>query len=184
DEMLLADTVGFVRDLPHELVAAFRATLTETRDASLLLHVIDASDPHHGDRVHQVETVLAQIGAGEVPSIYVYNKIDLAPDNDQRELRDAENARVSVSAVTGEGIPTLIEAIRSRVMGSRVSGRLKLGPDQSRVRSRLFDWEAVRSEQVDPAGGWTLDVDLTARRWRELCSSEGLSGTDISREST
>src|SRR5690606_38726880 len=75
DEVLLADTVGFVRDLPHELIAAFKATLAEARDAALLLHVIDASDPHHSDRVAQVETVLEQIGAGGVPSLRVYNKI-------------------------------------------------------------------------------------------------------------
>src|SRR5690554_4956528 len=75
DEVLLADTVGFVRDLPHELVAAFKATLTEARDAALLLHVIDTSDPHHDDRIRQVETVLEEIGAGEVPCVQVYNKV-------------------------------------------------------------------------------------------------------------
>src|SRR5690554_564913 len=77
DEVLLADTVGFVRDLPHELVAAFKATLAEARDAALLLHVIDVSDPHHQDRIAQVEAVLDEIGAGEVPCLRVYNKIDL-----------------------------------------------------------------------------------------------------------
>src|SRR5204863_5614808 len=78
EEALLVDTVGFVRDLPHELIAAFRATLTETREADLLLHVIDASDPHHDDRRRQVETVLEDIGAAEVPCLPVYNKIDRA----------------------------------------------------------------------------------------------------------
>src|SRR5690606_25008251 len=88
DEVLLADTVGFVRDLPHELVAAFKATLAEARDAALLLHVIDASDPHHDDRMEHVEKVLEEIGAGEVPRVQVYNKIDLAPGGTFRDLRD------------------------------------------------------------------------------------------------
>lgn len=181
DEILLADTVGFVRDLPHELVAAFRATLAETRDAALLLHVIDASDPHHPDRIHQVETVIDQIGAGDVPCIRVYNKIDLASDGALQALRDDPRGRVSVSAITGEGIPELIEAVRVRLMGGRVAGRLTLGPDQSRLRAKLFDLEAVRKEQPEPTGGWTIDVELTARRWQELCRSEGLSEADVAR---
>jgi GTP-binding protein HflX len=177
DTVLLADTVGFVRDLPHELVAAFRATLTETREAALLLHVIDASDPHHADRMEQVETVLEQIGAGEVPRLEVYNKIDRVPvgaDAPRQEPR-----KISVSAVTGQGLPELIEAIRSTALGGRVAGRLKLSPAQSRVRAKLFDWRAVRVETPDPAGGWTLDVELTALRWRELVRLEGLSQDDL-----
>jgi GTPase len=181
DEILLADTVGFVRDLPHELVAAFRATLAETRDAALLLHVIDASDPHHPDRVRQVETVLEQIGAGEVPCIRVYNKIDRATEDVHKELRDQPNVRLSVSAVTGEGIPALIDAVRHRLMGGRVAGRLKLGPEQSRLRAKLFDLHAVRGEHAEPTGGWTIDVELTARRWRELMRNEGLSEVDVVR---
>src|SRR5690606_7826317 len=143
DEVLLADTVGFVRDLPHELVAAFKATLAEARDASLLLHVIDASDPHHADRTQQVQAVLDEIGAGEVPRVQVYNKLDLAPDETFRDLRDRGESAVSVSAVTGEGLPELRNVIRQLTLGDRVTGRVKLGPEQSRVRARLFDWKAV-----------------------------------------
>ncbi|HEU4616392.1 MAG TPA: ribosome rescue GTPase HflX [Gammaproteobacteria bacterium] len=173
DQALLVDTVGFVRDLPHELVAAFRATLTETREASLLLHVIDASDPHHADRTEQVESVLEQIGAGEVPRLEVYNKIDRVCDAVDAGLRK-ETGKISVSAVTGEGLERLLEAIRSATLGDRVAGRLRLGPEHSRARAKLFDWRAVRGETPDPAGGWTLDVELTARRWRELARHEGL----------
>jgi GTP-binding protein HflX len=178
DTVLLADTVGFVRDLPHELIAAFRATLTETREAALLLHVIDASDPHHADRAEQVESVLEEIGAGEVPRLEVYNKIDRVPEGAEPALRQGAG-KVSVSAVTGQGLPELIEAIRSTALGGRVAGRLKLSPAQSRVRAKLFDWRAVRGETPDPAGGWTIDVELTARRWRELASLEGLSQDDL-----
>jgi GTPase len=174
DQALLVDTVGFVRDLPHELVAAFRATLAETREAALLLHVIDASDPHQDDRRKQVETVLEQIGAAEVPTLRVYNKIDKAAIGFEAELGLAGSAKFEVSAATGAGLSALTDAIRSQLMGGRVAGQVKLGPAQSRVRAKLFDWHAVRSETPDESGGWTLDVELTAQRWQELRRKEGL----------
>ena len=174
DQALLVDTVGFVRDLPHELVAAFRATLAETREAALLLHVIDASDPHQDDRRKQVETVLEQIGAAEVPTLRVYNKIDKAAIGFEAELGLSGSAKFEVSAATGAGLSPLTEAIRSQLMGGRVAGQVKLGPAQSRVRAKLFDWHAVRSETPDESGGWTLDVELTAQRWQELRRKEGL----------
>lgn len=175
DEALLVDTVGFVRDLPHELVAAFRATLTETREAALLVHVIDASDPHHEDRCRQVETVIEQIGASDRPCLRVYNKADKANGSDVRGSGRPSGARLSVSATTGEGVDALVNAIRRLAIGHTVSGQLKLGPAQSRVRAKLFAWRAVRGEHADEAGGWTLDIELTSSRWLELCRNEGLS---------
>ena len=180
EEVLLIDTVGFVRNLPHELVAAFRATLTETRDASLLLHVIDASDPHHEDRMRQVEEVLEQIGATDVPMLKVYNKIDNVADC--AELDALDSAKISVSARTGAGIELLRHAIRAQVVGAPVAGQLRLEPAQSRIRAQLFDWDAVKSEQVDSLGRFTLEVELSARRWRELSEKEGLSRDCISRK--
>jgi GTP-binding protein HflX len=179
DEILLVDTVGFVRDLPHELIAAFRATLTETREATLLLHVIDAGDPHHEDRRRQVETVLEDVGAAEVPCLRVYNKLDKAPADFVRELEGVEPTKFCVSAVTGEGLAALTAAIRARVSGERLTGELHLGPEQSRLRAQLFEWHAVRGETVDAAGGWTLAVDLTAQRWRQLREKEGLPADSI-----
>ena len=178
-EALLVDTVGFVRDLPHELIAAFKATLTETREADLLLHVIDASDPHHEDRRRQVETVLADIGAGEVPTLRVYNKVDKAPADFTPEADASEQGKVCVSAISGTGIEALRDAIRVRLAGSRRIAQLTLGPEQSRLRAKLFGWHAVRSETVDAHGVSTLEVELTARRWQELRSSLGVEADSI-----
>ncbi|MGI9258823.1 MAG: ribosome rescue GTPase HflX [Gammaproteobacteria bacterium] len=181
-EILLADTVGFVRDLPHELVAAFRATLTETREADLLLHIIDASDPHHSDRKQQVEEVLESIGAASVPCIQVYNKVDKVRTAAGRRLNGSSSAKFWVSAETGAGLEVLTDAIRNQCLGPPLIGRLVLGPDQSRVRAKLFDLRAVRKEQAEESGGWTLDVELTTRRWKELCNQEGLSDDSFQRE--
>ncbi|HVY64196.1 MAG TPA: ribosome rescue GTPase HflX [Gammaproteobacteria bacterium] len=175
EDVLLVDTVGFVRDLPHELVAAFRATLTETREAALLLHVIDASDPHREDRQRQVEGVLKEIGAAEVPRLPVYNKIDKAGADFVRQPAGLQPNRYCVSAVTGAGLAELRAAIRERVSGERFVGELHLGPQQSRVRAKLFEWHAVRGETAGPDGGWTLAVELPAHRWRQLRDQEGLA---------
>jgi GTPase len=175
DEVLLVDTVGFVRDLPHELVAAFRATLIETREAALLLHVIDASDPHHEDRCRQVETVLAEIGAAERPCVRVYNKVDRLAANGSLPDAALPGAKLEVSAATGAGIDALRAMIRSMTAGRVVSGQLRLGPAHSRARARLFAWHAVRREREEETGGWTLDVELSDARWRELRDSEGLA---------
>jgi len=175
DDVLLADTVGFVRDLPHELVAAFRATLTETREAHLLLHVIDASDPHHVDRRRQVEEVLESIGAGHVPRIDVYNKADKSATRPSPDWMTCNGTRrYRVSALTGEGLDTLVEAVRETCFGATVARRLELTPRQSRLRARLFALRAVTAERVNETGGWTLDVELTNRGWRQLCAQEGL----------
>ena len=184
DEVLLVDTVGFVRDLPHELIAAFRATLTETREADLLVHVIDASDPHHGDRQRQVETVLESIGAGNLPCIQVYNKLDCAespPPQVNGTVSAGNWPKLWVSAVTGDGVEQLSEVIRARAVGDQVSGRLELGPDESRLRAKLFELRAVRAERSHASGGWTLDVALTSKRWKELCIQEGLSDDSFQR---
>jgi GTP-binding protein HflX len=182
EDVLVADTVGFVRDLPHELVAAFRATLTETREAALLVHVIDASDPHHEDRRQQVETVLKEIGAAEVPCLPVYNKIDRAGADFVREPEGLSPSRYCVSAVTGSGLTELRTAIAARVSGERFVGELHLGPQQSRVRAKLFEWHAVRGETADPDGGWILAVELPAQRWQQLRDQEGLAAEGFERK--
>ena len=101
-----------------------------------------------------------------------------------RTLNGSSSAKVWVSAETGEGLIDLTEAIRTQCLGRLVTGRLELGPGQSRLRSRLFDLRAVRAERANESGGWTLDVELTTNRWQELCMQEGLSDDSFQREVT
>jgi GTPase len=109
----------------------------------------------------------------------VYNNLDQAPADFVRDLEGAETTKYCVSAVTGEGLAALTAAIRSRVSAERVTGELQLGPDQSRARAQLFEWHAVRAESAEIEGGWTLAIDLTAERWRQLCAKERLPADSI-----
>ncbi len=174
DAAVLADTVGFVRSLPHELVAAFRATLQETREASLLLHVIDASDEQRRDRMAEVASVLEQIGANDLPQLEVWNKIDLSGDV-ARVDRDENGlaVRVWVCAATGEGMPQLLDAIAQRLRPPWYHGVLHLGPQHARMRARLFEAAAVKGEQVCEDGGWDVQVGLAKRALERICKDEG-----------
>jgi GTP-binding protein HflX len=160
-EVVFADTVGFIRELPHELVAAFRSTLTEAREATLLLHVIDASDPRRDEHVEQVNEVLAQIGAGDIPQIRVYNKIDRLEVEPHLE-RDAggEPVRVWISAARGTGLDLLRDAIAARLSRSVRAATLRLAPGAGALRSRLYAAGTVRAERPLDDGGYELDVQL------------------------
>ena len=156
---VLADTVGFIRELPHDLVAAFRATLAEARDADLLLHVTDAADPDRDDLVAVVNGVLEEIGAGDVPQLMVFNKIDLNGVEARLDRDDAgEVIRAWASAATGEGLDLLREAIGERLSGARVRADLHLPPQAGRLRAKLIEIGAVQSERYDEHG-WTLAID-------------------------
>ncbi|AEO42037.1 GTPase HflX [Xanthomonas perforans] len=162
---ILADTVGFVRDLPHELVAAFRSTLSEARDADLLLHVVDAADPLREERILQVDEVLQAVGAGDLPQLLVFNKIDKIEGAEVRhDAQDgipdpARRERVWVSARDGRGLEELQHALGQRLDLRHLTGQLRLPPSAGRLRSRLHQLEVVRSEQSDEEG-WLLEVDL------------------------
>lgn len=167
--VVLADTVGFVRDLPHELVAAFRSTLSEAREADLLLHVVDAADPHREERIAQVDEVLAEVGAGELPQLLVYNKIDRiecgAPRHDAQDgIPDpSRRERVWVSARDGLGMDLLTDVLGERLGFTRIRGQVRLPPSAGRLYARLRALEAICSEQFDE-DGWLLEVDLPRSR--------------------
>jgi GTP-binding protein HflX len=169
--IVLADTVGFVRDLPHELVAAFRSTLAEAREADLLLHVIDAADPVRDERIAQVDAVLEEIGAGDIPQLLVYNKIDRVEGLQARHdvagdgldhdpvHGSATRERVWISARDGLGLDLLREALGHRLGLRRVAGEVQLPPGAGRLRARLHELGAVLAEHHDEHG-WTLSLDL------------------------
>ncbi len=176
--VVLADTVGFVRKLPHELVAAFRSTLEETLEADLLLHVVDAHDPERQTRIEQVNEVLADIGAGEVPQLMVYNKIDLSAEP-ARLVRDTDGkvSRVWCSAATGEGMELIESALCEYFMPDQVRGWLYLPPSAGRLRAMIYRTGEVLNDEPDAAGGWWVEVTISSRELDDLYRREGLKYT-------
>jgi GTP-binding protein HflX len=182
--IILVDTVGFVRDLPHELIAAFRSTLQETREADLILHLIDASDEHRWQRVRQVNAVLKELDADRVPQIRVYNKIDKLkrPPRLARSNNSPGKGRaVWLSAVTGEGIPLLRQAIGERLQREKVRGIVHLHPNQGRQRALLFDMGAVSQEFAAEDGGWTLELNMGERDFHRFVKRENLPADILER---
>lgn len=168
--IVLADTVGFIRHLPHDLVAAFRSTLQETHEADLLLHIIDAHDPERQAKIEQVRAVLTEIGAGEVPQIEVYNKIDLL-EQAQPQLEcdsDGRPLRVYLSAISGAGMELLLQAVADFFREEVMQSRLRLPPSAGRLRAALYAIDAVRREQVEDDGVWLLDVEIKAYNLAQL----------------
>jgi len=174
---VLADTVGFISDLPHELVAAFKSTLQESVEADLILHVIDAASPQRRENMDEVETVLKSIGAERVSRLEVFNKVDLL-DNGAHPpaVRDdtGRMLRVWTSAVNGYGLDDLLEGIVERCRPDRFRGLLNLPVEAARLRSRLFTLGAVVSESPRDGGGWTLEIDLDPVTLSRLSRREGL----------
>jgi GTP-binding protein HflX len=172
-QVVVADTVGFIRDLPHDLVAAFESTLTEAREATLLLHLIDASDPRRGEHIAEVERVLAQIGAGQIPGIRVFNKIDRleeAPrvDRDDQGVIQA----IWISAATGQGLDLLGHAIAERLERTVRSARVQLPMAAGAARARLYAAGVVQGEHSGEAG-FELDLELPQDELARLLALPG-----------
>ncbi len=159
--VVAADTVGFIRELPHELVAAFRSTLTEAREATLLLHVVDASDPRRDDQIAQVDAVLDEIGASDIPQIIVYNKIDRL-ESPPRVDRDEEGraGAVWISAEKRLGLELLMVAIAERISRFARVARLRIPASAGALRSRLYAAKAVREEHGMDDGSIEVVVEL------------------------
>jgi len=164
-EFLLVDTVGFIRKLPHPLVAAFRATLEEVREADLLLHVVDAAAPGASEREAAVLAVLREIEASERPQLLVRNKVDAAPRVPGRTESQQPAARedaVSVSALSGEGIPELVAEITSRLDMAPLRVRLRFAVSERRKISAVYAAGRVL-EHVEEGGVVELDAELPGR---------------------
>lgn len=169
--IVLADTVGFIRDLPHDLVAAFRATLEETRQSDLLLHVVDRSAANYRDTINEVNIVLDEIDAGDVRQLLVYNKIDLMDDREPRIDYDDQGkpSRVWLSAKTGIGLLLLGQAISELLGGPLESRTVILKSSQAKLRNLLYKLQLIRHEEVIE-DGWQLDLQIRQQLYHQLFS--------------
>lgn len=167
---ILADTVGFIRDLPHDLVSAFKSTLQETTEAGLLLHVIDGADTRKLENITAVNTVLEEIDANDVPMLLVYNKID-ALENVRPHIEwNDQNQPIAVylSAQTGEGIELLLDAIRLRLSDEILKLALTLAPNLGQIRHALYQLHCVRHEQISERGEFELEIEIDKVEWLKL----------------
>ena len=167
--VLFADTVGFISDLPTTLVEAFKATLEETANASLLLHVVDVSANNRDELMADVEAVLGEIQADGLPQLVVFNKLDLL-EQPPRILRNESGAPTAVylSAATGEGVELLFDAIRERLSVTLFDEEITLEPKRARLRAALYEMGAVCTEEWQPDGSSRLHVRLPLADWRRL----------------
>ncbi|MBN1379663.1 MAG: GTPase HflX [Gammaproteobacteria bacterium] len=158
--VVMADTVGFVRDLPHDLVAAFRSTLLETREADVLLHVVDASDDLRAFRRQQVDKVLEEVEAEQVPQILIFNKIDLTGHTAGAYYEDGRLQHIALSARTGAGIKDLLKVLAEFFAQQYCQGWIHLHPSEARLRAQLFAAGEVLEEQHQADGGCCLHIHI------------------------
>jgi len=167
--VIMADTVGFIAHLPHKLVEAFKATLEETVSADLLLHVIDVAAGAREDNIYQVQAVLEEIGAQDIPQLQVFNKLDLLEQEPRIDYDEhGVPERVWLSAATGAGCDLLLQAIAERVGADMVEEELHLQPQQGRLRAALYKMGAVAAEKYGDDGTAHLSVRLPRADWNRL----------------
>ena len=171
-EVILSDTVGFIRRLPHMLVDAFRATLEEVTQADLILHIVDASSPERQERIDEVDSVLAEIDAEDVPQLLVYTKCDAISKTPGVERdRFGKPVRVWVSALAGEGVDLLRDCLAELLAEDVIETVITLSPDQGRLRARLFQSGAVVNEITDEEGKMNLELRIEQRNLDRLTGS-------------
>jgi GTP-binding protein HflX len=171
--IILADTVGFIRHLPHDLVTAFRSTLQETAEAQLLLHVIDSADQNRDANIDEVEKVLAQIGANEIPTIQIMNKVDLTGTRPRIDHGDDGSVkRIWLSVESGDGLDLLKQTLIDQFRERMVEGKLVLSPSDARIRARLFEAGAIRDEKIDDDGQFLLQISMSRRDLNQFESRE------------
>jgi len=174
--IVLADTVGFIRHLPHKLVEAFRATLEEAAQSDLLIHVIDCADEERANNIEQVQSVLKEIGADNIPVIEVYNKVDLleaVPRIDRGQENEIE--KIWLSAQQKTGLTLLIEGLAENLAEDLVHGHLKLIHEQGKLRAAFYHHGAVLSERFDDQGFCCLEVRLSKSDFCRLASAQKIN---------
>ncbi|MGE4594667.1 MAG: ribosome rescue GTPase HflX [Gammaproteobacteria bacterium] len=176
-EAVIADTVGFIQDLPHDLVSAFKSTLEETSQANVLLHVVDAADIHNRDKIEQVEDIIKQIDADKIPSIIVMNKIDAVEGCEPRIDVDNEGnaVRVWLSAHTGEGIDLLYRALAQRLSGMMTHASIQLEVQSAYIRSEIHNVGFIHEEKMNEFGQWLLEINVTRHYLKRLLDKQGVS---------
>jgi GTP-binding protein HflX len=181
--VVAADTVGFIRELPHELVAAFQSTLTEARAATLLLHVVDASNPRREEQIEHVNAVLAEIGAADIPQLLVYNKIDRLEIATRLE-RDADGraSAVWISAQERLGLEPLLAAVAERLARRARRARVRVPASAGALRSRLYAAQAVRGESTAADGSIELAVELPDLELLTLARTAGVQILEVQNE--
>lgn len=174
--IILADTVGFIRNLPHDLVAAFRSTLQETAEADLLLHVIDSYDEQRELYTEQVNAVIEELGAEDIPQIEIYNKIDLGGQQPKvEEGQNGEPTRIWISAQQNLGLDLLLEYLGNYFAKQLFEGELVVPPQHARLRSRLYAEKAVTSESISDQGEFILTLTIEQRKLEQLLNEADLS---------
>jgi GTP-binding protein HflX len=179
--IIFADTVGFISHLPHRLINAFRATLEEAAAANVLLHVVDASAEDRSVNIDRVNDVLKEIGAHELPTLLVYNKIDLMDEPLAKIERDQDGKPVAVwlSALTGEGTDLLLEAVAEYLPRKMVHTKLKIKPDQGAFRAALYSYKAVLNETYNDQGDVNLEIQLPESDFLRIVKQTGLKTEDL-----
>ena len=166
--VVLADTVGFVKNLQHDLVESFKATLEETLEATLLLHVIDSSSPNMLEQIEAVESVLNEIGA-DAPILHVYNKIDLSGDAEKIIYKEPNVPnQVYVSAHSGQGLALLSEAVQQCLLGQLQQFDLVLKPAYGKLRTQFYALNVIQAEQYDDEGNLHLTVCIAPHKLQQL----------------
>ncbi|MBT7498836.1 MAG: GTPase HflX [Candidatus Thioglobus sp.] len=175
-EAVIADTVGFIQDLPHELVAAFKSTLEETRRANVLLHVVDASDEYNLEKIDQVEDIINEIDANKIPSILVMNKIDRLENFKPRIDRDKDGRiyRVWISAQNGDGIDLLYQTLAEQLSGMMTRAKIQLDVNAAYIRSEIHNIGYIHNEKVDEFGQWILEINVTNHYLSKLLHKQGV----------
>ena len=184
NEIIITDTVGFIRDLPHELIESFKATLDEVKEADLLIHIIDVDQEQRQQRIDEVNQVISTIGASHVDQIEVYNKIDMHSAQRQR-IEISENnkiTRIWLSSRTGEGVDLLLEAVNKYLNKHKSPHYINLPIYAAQLRAKLFDIGAVKQENIDDMGGWIMEVELEEYKLHKLCKEANLDMSNIAVE--
>jgi len=176
NHVILADTVGFIQNLPHDLVEAFQSTLQETRDADLLIHVVDAGHTEHSEHIGHINSVLKEINALDVPQLEVYNKLDLLqgvePHIDYSD--SGVPLRVWMSAKTGQGAELLVEAVRTLCLSETVHQWIRIAGSNGRLRAMLYQQGKVFRECSDDTGDLLLDVAISRKNLQTIEQQEGV----------